>query len=279
MYSVSILIPTYNQAAFISRAVESALSQDYENIRIIISDDNSSDNTEQTLACFLGDTKIRYKKNTTNLGRVANYRQLLYEMAESDWVVNLDADDYFTNESFISQAINAIKAEGAKKVLFYQGLHLKQDKENESRIFTELISEKLSLPAYCYFLNYFENKHFSHMSTLYNRKDSIDSGFYQYDILSSDIFSILQLCINKKNGVVILTKTISGVWFMHGANISKTLSINVHLRNYFKYFNLYRQAIANDFNRLACYKWILNASKFYWLTYLNTLLKSLKVKL
>jgi glycosyltransferase involved in cell wall biosynthesis len=43
---VSIIIPTYNQSKYIVRAIESALSQDYPNLEIIISDDNSPDETD-----------------------------------------------------------------------------------------------------------------------------------------------------------------------------------------------------------------------------------------
>jgi predicted O-linked N-acetylglucosamine transferase (SPINDLY family)/glycosyltransferase involved in cell wall biosynthesis len=42
---VSILIPTYNGEAFIAEALHSALSQTYQNLEIIVSDDNSTDNT------------------------------------------------------------------------------------------------------------------------------------------------------------------------------------------------------------------------------------------
>ncbi len=50
---VSIMIPTYNQQKYIVRAIESALSQDYPNMEIVISDDNSPDETQAIVENYL----------------------------------------------------------------------------------------------------------------------------------------------------------------------------------------------------------------------------------
>ena len=47
---VTIMIPTFNQAAFIGEAIDSALAQTYSNLEIIVGDDASTDATPQILA-------------------------------------------------------------------------------------------------------------------------------------------------------------------------------------------------------------------------------------
>ena len=72
---VSIMIPTYNQQKYILRAIESALSQDYENIEIVIVDDNSPDETQAIVEAYLSkknDTRIRYFRNQENIGIIKN---------------------------------------------------------------------------------------------------------------------------------------------------------------------------------------------------------------
>ena len=55
MSKVSIIIPTYNSEKYIEETIESALSQSYKNMEVIISDDNSKDNTMNIIS------KYKYK--------------------------------------------------------------------------------------------------------------------------------------------------------------------------------------------------------------------------
>ena len=77
---VSILIPTFNQEQFIDSCVASALDQTYDNLEVIVSDDASSDSTAQIARRFLTDPRVRWERNPINIGRVDNYRRLLYEL-------------------------------------------------------------------------------------------------------------------------------------------------------------------------------------------------------
>ena len=49
MPKVSVIIPTYNRAEFLRSAIESALKQTYTDLEIIVSDDKSTDHTEQVV--------------------------------------------------------------------------------------------------------------------------------------------------------------------------------------------------------------------------------------
>ena len=62
MKKVTIMIPTYNQAKYISKAIESALNIDYSNIEVIVSDDCSTDNTEEVISKYLEDNRFKYIK-------------------------------------------------------------------------------------------------------------------------------------------------------------------------------------------------------------------------
>ena len=83
---VSIMIPTFNQAQFVGDAIESIISQTYDNLEIIVLDDHSQDSTEKVVKGY-DDERIRYIKNEENLGRVNNYRNGLYNHAKGEWVL------------------------------------------------------------------------------------------------------------------------------------------------------------------------------------------------
>lgn len=94
MNKVSIVIPTYNSAAWLPHAVKSAQEQTYKDIEIVIVDDCSTDTTDQYIKWLLnqGDKRIAYYRNDKNLGRSAT-RNRGNQMAIGDVLCVLDADD------------------------------------------------------------------------------------------------------------------------------------------------------------------------------------------
>lgn len=272
---VCIMIPTYNQASFIIKAVESALAQDYPGVEIVIADDCSTDNTGEIIQPYLIHEKIKYIKNSLNIGRVANYRKCLYEYTNADWVINLDGDDYYTNNHFISEAMEAIETLGITGVLFYQGVNYLKNEQDEKLLEPKIESAEICITAKEYFLGYFERDSFSHMSTLYHRQSALESDFYSWDIISSDIFSFLSLCLKSPDKKVIVSKLISGVWLQHENNISQSKQFKLHKINAGLFLTLCRQALAKGFARWKCYKWLIKGWYFYSRSYIFKLARFL----
>jgi len=88
---VSIIIPVYNQERYIKQCVESALSQDYENLEVIVVDDGSTDATPEILKSF--EQKIRYIRQE-NRGTAAA-RNVGLRLAQGSLVAWLDSDDVY----------------------------------------------------------------------------------------------------------------------------------------------------------------------------------------
>ncbi len=57
---ISIIIPTYNRADLIERAITSVVSQTYTNWELLIIDDGSTDNTKSIIEKYLSDKRIKY---------------------------------------------------------------------------------------------------------------------------------------------------------------------------------------------------------------------------
>ena len=91
---VSVIMPVYNQKAFITRALVSLQGQTCQTWELILIDDGSKDNLGDTLAPFLKDDRIRYMKNSRNegLGYCLNKG---FEQASHDMIAYLPADDIY----------------------------------------------------------------------------------------------------------------------------------------------------------------------------------------
>ena len=97
MYSnplVSVIIPVYNGAEFISASVSSVLSQTYVYWELIVIDDWSTDNTEDILKDFINtNNNIHYFKRSNHKKGAASCRNEGLEKAIGTFVIFLDADD------------------------------------------------------------------------------------------------------------------------------------------------------------------------------------------
>jgi glycosyltransferase involved in cell wall biosynthesis len=89
----SIVIPTYNRAAFIKTTLQSVLDQTYRNYEIIVVDNCSTDNTDEVLERFIRAGQIRFIKHEQNYER-ARSRNTGMAAARGDYVTLLDSDDF-----------------------------------------------------------------------------------------------------------------------------------------------------------------------------------------
>jgi len=90
---VSVLINTYNRAQLISRAIQSALNQTYDNLEIIVVDGNSEDNTKEVVLGFR-DERIRYLRS--KVSRAVDCANLGLAECTGKYVALLDDDDEWT---------------------------------------------------------------------------------------------------------------------------------------------------------------------------------------
>lgn len=93
---ISVCIPTYNNARYIGKTLESIINQTYKNIEIIVSDNASTDNTHEIVNSFQ-DSRIKYFKNSEPIISLANWN-LCLKMATADYVAIYHSDDIYEPE-------------------------------------------------------------------------------------------------------------------------------------------------------------------------------------
>ena len=91
---VSIITPCYNAETFIGDAIESVLSQTYQDWEMIIVDDCSNDNSASIIQNYVRkDSRIKYLKTDAPSGSPAKPRNIAIEMAKGRYIAFLDSDD------------------------------------------------------------------------------------------------------------------------------------------------------------------------------------------
>ena len=115
--SVAIVIPLYNYAGYVEKALRSAISQDYENIiDIIVVDDGSTDNPDPVVEKYINiDSRVRYIKKTN--GGVATARNAGIEATTAKYVTCLDADDEIS-PTFISALVPELDNDNSLGIAF-----------------------------------------------------------------------------------------------------------------------------------------------------------------
>lgn len=107
---VSILIPVCNRENLIKETVQSALSQTYKNIEIIVVDNQSTDNTWEVLKKLASkDERIKIFQNNTNIGPVRNWKRCIDE-ANGEYGKILWSDNLIANE-FLEKTVPYLEDE------------------------------------------------------------------------------------------------------------------------------------------------------------------------
>lgn len=99
--TVSVVIPTYNRAELINRAIESVLQQTYSDIEIIVVDDASEDETESAVKKIKSE-KLRYIRLKQN-GGACKARNTGIRAAKGNYVAFLDSDDIWNPDKLEKQ--------------------------------------------------------------------------------------------------------------------------------------------------------------------------------
>ena len=102
---VSIILPTYNSSSTVERAINSVINQTYKNWELIITDDNSSDNTISIINNYIKTPfDIKLYINEVNSGAGFS-RNNSIKKASGNYIAFLDSDDYWKNNKLEKQIL------------------------------------------------------------------------------------------------------------------------------------------------------------------------------
>lgn len=140
---VSIGVPVFNGEAFIETALRSLLTQTYTDIEVVISDNASTDRTEEICRRIAAeDSRVRYSRASANRGLVWNHRRAL-AMARGEFFMFAPHDDWFA-PSYVEAAVQALDAD--PEVSFAHAVTVLVD-EDGTEIGRELTRQRMQDPS------------------------------------------------------------------------------------------------------------------------------------
>jgi len=123
---VSIGLPVYNGEGFLKEALESLLRQTYREFELIISDNASSDLTEEICRDYAGrDERIRYYRNDNNVGAAKNFNQT-FELATGKYFKWAAHDDICAPE-FMARCVEVLDRDPAVVLCFSRTIQIDHD--------------------------------------------------------------------------------------------------------------------------------------------------------
>lgn len=127
--SVSVVIPTYNRATKIEKAIRSVQAQTLDNWELIVSDDGSKDNTAEIVdRLSREDSRVRYIRHDPNRGaQVARNNGI--KAAKGEWIAFLDSDDEWLPDSLKMRLDFALKY--SYSVVYSLGYIIHEDNRRE----------------------------------------------------------------------------------------------------------------------------------------------------
>lgn len=128
---ISVIIPTYNRARFIERAVQSVLNQTYQDFELIVVDDASTDDTEERVGHLLRNgMRFKYVRHDINRGASAA-RNNGIKTSTGEYIAFLDSDDEWLPEKLEKQMQVFEESQDDKLGVVYSGVAYIKEEDNQ----------------------------------------------------------------------------------------------------------------------------------------------------
>lgn len=171
---VSIAITTHNRAnSYLPHTLQSALSQTYTHLEIIVSDDCSTDNTQEFVSAF-SDLRIRYFRHAENIGAKNNYNFCVNQARGSYFL--LFHDDDLIDPDFVETCMTAVNHETNVGIIRTGVRHI----DSQGNIVARKANMVGGLSMEDFILGWFAGKTWPYLSsTLFNTKRLKEIGGFK----------------------------------------------------------------------------------------------------
>lgn len=248
---VTICMPTYNHEPYIEAAILSVISQEYSNIKLIISDDCSTDNTYNIVSAYEEKYPdlIHAQRHDKNLGIMQNVKSI-YPLITGKYVCWFSGDDLFYPEKIKNQVY---LMESNPNCIF--SFHATDVISNVSKFLYEFNDPSLGAKLHLHNIsnNLLDNRCFiCAISVMINRNLAANIQHVENAGACSDWLMLFEL--SNRGSVLYMPETLAS-YRRHANNISKSLSITNEESIYHYVLNNYpnyKRSVYKGLSQLYC---------------------------
>lgn len=137
---ISICIPAYKRAQYLTRLLQSVSLQRYTDYEVIVTDDSPGDEVKLVCKAFEEKVALRYHKNASSLGTPANWNEAI-QLAKGAWIKLMHDDDWFADENALQKFADAAAA-AQSDFIFSAYINVFEKTQQEKTVFPELFRLK-----------------------------------------------------------------------------------------------------------------------------------------
>src|SRR5580700_673183 len=129
MSRIDVVIPCYNYARYLRTCVNSVLSQSGVDVRVLVIDDASSDDSAEVgRELAAANQAVEFRRHEANKGHIATYNEGLIEWSTGEYSVLLSADDILAPGS-LCRAVGIMEADKSVGMVYGRTIHFAQEAE------------------------------------------------------------------------------------------------------------------------------------------------------
>lgn len=217
---ISVVMITYNHEKYIEDAIRGVFQQDFNfNIELIISNDNSTDDTHLVIQNYLSENDIpdnidvKYYKHKENKGAIPNFKWTI-DQAKGKYVAICEGDDYWTEPLKLQKQVDFLEANYQFSACFTNINMLIEDK-----LKTGVLKQKHKKNHDLYSLQI--DQWIPTLTIVFRNKDISDMSSNILKVLNGDVFLFHHLA-NK--GTIGYLDFISGIYRIQNQGIWSSLN-------------------------------------------------------
>lgn len=235
---ITIGIPVYNSEKYIAEALEGVINQSFDNFKVIISENGSTDSTAELCRQYSDkDKRIEVFSQKKTLDVISNFNFLL-KKAETPFFIWLAADDRW-EPGFLEKALSVMKSDSDCGLVFSDFI-IKNHVTNES--IKRDISSRVSGVPFTRFVFSLIDMQSNLIYGLFRTEYLKQKGLLNFDYADVDL--ILDLSVRKKIRIIdeyLFTAGIKGrrdIYSLTGSKVNKTYFIKRQILRAYKEFGL-----------------------------------------